>query len=111
MRVGSVIFGTAAAAAAAAADCAAGGPVQIFVRPEDVVVTIDGAAPAAGNSVSGCVEATVIVGGLDRKLLVRLGNGTIVESLVRAGAADVTTGTRVRASWPVEKTLVYGRRP
>jgi ABC-type Fe3+/spermidine/putrescine transport system ATPase subunit len=104
---GTRVQGTGTGAAA----CAAGRPVQVFVRPEDVVVTADGAAAAAANAVTGSVEATVIVGGLDRKLLVRLGNGTIIESLVRAGAGDVATGTRVRASWPVEKTLVYGHRP
>jgi spermidine/putrescine transport system ATP-binding protein len=89
--------------------CAPGRPVQVFVRPEDVVVSANGAAGNPANTVRGRVEATVIVGGLDRKVLVRLGNGVTVESLVRAGADDIATGTQVSASWPVEKTIVYGR--
>jgi hypothetical protein len=58
------------------------------------------------------VEATVIVGGLDRKVLVRLRNSSVIESLVRAGSEDVAPiGARVTASWPVAKTLVYERAP
>jgi spermidine/putrescine transport system ATP-binding protein len=92
-----------------AAGCTVGRPVQVFVRPEDVVVRSNGAMASPGNLVSGRVEATVIVGGLDRKVLVRLRNDVIVESLVRAGTEDIATGTKVQASWPVEKTIVYGQ--
>lgn len=87
--------------------------VQLFVRPEDVRVGTSG--PAGHNCLRGVVEATVIVGGLDRKVLVRIetGRGTnaIVESLVRADS-DVSfgEGDTVDVSWPVAKTRVFGKQ-
>lgn len=88
-----------------------GEAAQVFVRPEDVTVLPGTAGRGADlNVVSGTVDATVIVGGLDRKVLVRLGGGIVVESLVRAGGEHaIAVGTPVVATWPTAKTLVYGR--
>jgi spermidine/putrescine transport system ATP-binding protein len=98
---------------ASVTDAAIGRTIQVFVRPENVSVTTGAAVATPGtNCVEGVVEATVIVGGLDRKVLVRLRNSSVIESLVRAGSEDVAPiGARVTASWPVAKTLVYERAP
>ena len=87
-----------------------GSSVQVFVRPEYVSLTqASNGATEELNCVDGVLEATVIVGGLDRKVLVRLDNGALLESLVRAGSQDLgETGVRVAARWPISKTLIYG---
>lgn len=88
-------------------DAGIGTPLWAFIRPDDVRL-----APASGtrkNSLHGIVETTVIVGGLDRKVLVRVSGVGIVESLVRADAGGTFVhGQAVEISWPVAKTRLFG---
>jgi spermidine/putrescine ABC transporter ATP-binding subunit len=82
--------------------------VVIAVRPEHVTCH-KGRTPAESNALFGRVEDISYVGAMDRKLTVRLSDGSLFEALVRSDAAlDLSVGDEVTISWHEERTAVLG---
>ena len=89
-------------------DSEEGDDVDVVVRPEHMKLRDAASAPIDGsNQVQGVIEAVVIVGGLDRKVLLRLVNGIVIEALVRSEEAlDFRVGESMAAVWSASNTLV-----
>jgi ABC-type Fe3+/spermidine/putrescine transport system ATPase subunit len=85
-----------------------GDDVDVVIRPEHIKLRDAADAPVDGsNRLQGVIEAVVIVGGLDRKVLLRLANGDIVEVLVRSEEArEFRIGEAMAAVWSAANTLV-----
>jgi spermidine/putrescine transport system ATP-binding protein len=85
-----------------------GDEVDAVIRPEHIVLRDAASEPTDGaNQVHGMIEAVVIVGGLDRKVLLRLVNGVVIEALVRSDQArDFRVGESMAAMWNATNTLI-----
>jgi spermidine/putrescine transport system ATP-binding protein len=95
------------------ADVAKGDDIDVVVRPEHITLrdAVDATVEGA-NHVNGVVEAVVIVGGLDRKVLLRLVNGVVIEALVRSDQArEFHVGQTMSAVWQAQDTLILAESP
>jgi ABC-type Fe3+/spermidine/putrescine transport system ATPase subunit len=80
----------------------AGAPVALTVRPEKIVASENGAAPAM-NEISGAVEDVVFVGEM-RRYVVALPGGQrlILKAQNRSGIKNYERGDAINVSWNVE---------
>ena len=90
-----------------------GDPVRLFARPESLQVSLR-AGVGGASAVAARLEDLIFLG-VDRKLVVRLSDGTRIE--VQERSARLPEGLEERVDeeigliFPADETLVFGREP
>jgi spermidine/putrescine transport system ATP-binding protein len=87
----------------------AGDTVEVFVRPGAISVAPDaGVSPGNANVLSGKIDS-VLFNGADSRVLVRIGNGTLVQAaLDETGAhSDLKPGDQIKLAWPHRQTTCF----
>lgn len=86
-----------------------GSRVDLFVRPEAIVVTHqNNTAPAAENQMAGTVDS-LLFNGANSRVLIRLRDGTLVEANHRTGegAERFAKGEAVVLTWPARASQCF----
>jgi putative spermidine/putrescine transport system ATP-binding protein len=91
------------------AGLAAGEPVKLMVRPENM--SLLGPGESADNAIEAVLDDVILVGGVT-KHYARLRDGAVVSatSLTRGPPRPVERGAAVRLGWPRERTVALPER-